>query len=70
MKTLSRIIKTELQLFFYSPVAWLLLIAFIFQAAYAFIDIFTCCYYYEHSHYAWPNLTVGVFLKYPMNPKV
>ena len=32
MKTIVKIAKTELALLFYSPIAWFLLIAFLFQA--------------------------------------
>ena len=32
MKTIFRIAQTELRLFFYSPIAWLILIIFAFQA--------------------------------------
>ena len=32
MKTIVKIAKTELALLFYSPIAWFLLVAFLFQA--------------------------------------
>ncbi|MDE6451872.1 MAG: Gldg family protein [Odoribacter sp.] len=38
MKTIFRIAETELRLFFYSPIAWLILIIFAFQAGMAFCD--------------------------------
>lgn len=38
MKTIFRIAETELRLFFYSPIAWLILIIFAFQAGIAFCD--------------------------------
>jgi|GEM_PF-2009009 len=69
MKTLFRIIRTELQLLFYSPVVWVMFVAFIIQATYAFLDIFKCCFLYEHS-FPWPNLTAGIFVEYPDNPLV
>ena len=43
MKTIFRIAQTELRLFFYSPIAWLILIIFAFQAGMAFCD--TCLLY-------------------------
>lgn len=41
MKTIFRIAQTELRLFFYSPIAWLILIIFAFQAGMAFCDTFS-----------------------------
>jgi ABC-type transport system involved in multi-copper enzyme maturation permease subunit len=41
MKTIFRIAQTELRLFFYSPIAWLILIIFAFQAVMAFCDTFS-----------------------------
>lgn len=38
MKTIFRIAETELRLFFYSPIAWMILIIFAFQAGMAFCD--------------------------------
>ncbi|HMI64125.1 MAG TPA: hypothetical protein VK518_24580, partial [Puia sp.] len=36
MKTTLKIAKTELALLFYSPIAWFLLVAFLFQSGLAF----------------------------------
>ena len=36
MKTIVKIAKTELALLFYSPIAWFLLVAFLFQAGLAY----------------------------------
>src|SRR6186713_2934993 len=36
MKTIFQIAKTELALLFYSPIAWFLLIAFLFQSGLAY----------------------------------
>ncbi len=36
MKTIFKIAKTELALLFYSPIAWFLLIAFLFQCGLAY----------------------------------
>lgn len=41
MKTICKLAKTELQILFYSPVAWLIMIVFTFQAALAFTDSFS-----------------------------
>ncbi len=38
MKTIYRIAKTEIRLFFYSPIAWLLIIIFILQSGMIFLD--------------------------------
>src|ERR1700761_7793173 len=38
MKTLFKIAKTELALLFYSPIAWFLLVAFLFQSGLAFTN--------------------------------
>ena len=38
MKTIFKIAKTELALLFYSPIAWFLLIAFVFQTGYAYTN--------------------------------
>ena len=40
MKTIYKIAKTELQTLFYSPVAWLVIVIFTFQAAMTFMSIF------------------------------
>ena len=40
MKTIFNIAKTELQVMFYSPVAWLILIIFTFQTGMTFSDSF------------------------------
>ena len=36
MKTIVKLAKTELALLFYSPIAWFLLVAFLFQAGLAY----------------------------------
>ncbi len=38
MKTIYRVAKTELRTLFYSPIAWLLLIAFFIQCGVAYLD--------------------------------
>ena len=39
MKSIIRISRTELELFFYSPIAWTVLILFTFQSSIVFIDL-------------------------------
>src|SRR6187402_3432774 len=39
MKTLFKIAKTELALLFYSPIAWFLLVAFLFQCGLAYTGV-------------------------------
>ena len=38
MKTIYKIARTELQTLFYSPVAWLILVIFTFQASMVFTN--------------------------------
>ena len=40
MKTIYKIARTELQTLFYSPVAWMIIVLFTFQAAMEFVEIF------------------------------
>lgn len=40
MKTIARIIKNELKMLFSSPIAWLILVIFAYQAGAAFCDVF------------------------------
>ncbi len=41
MRILLKIARTELSILFYSPVAWLILISFLFNVTYEFMDIFS-----------------------------
>ena len=41
MKTIYKIAWTELQTLFYSPVAWLIIVIFAFQAAMTFVGSFS-----------------------------
>mgnify|MGYP005932878887 CR=1 FL=1 len=41
MKTIYKIAKTELQILFYSPVAWLIIVIFAFQVAMTFVGSFS-----------------------------
>ena len=40
MRVINKIAKVELSQFFYSPIAWLVLIVFTAQASIAFVDIY------------------------------
>ena len=40
MKVIFKIAKSELNMLFYSPVAWLILVIFTFQSSMAFSDLF------------------------------
>ena len=40
MKIIYRIAKTELQMLFYSPIAWLLLLCFVIQTGLVFTDLY------------------------------
>ena len=41
MRMIYKIARTELQTLFYSPVAWLIIVIFTFQAAMAFSVVFS-----------------------------
>ncbi len=61
MKTIYRIAKTELFTLFYSPVAWLVLVIFAFQANLAFSDFF--CSQLKSKSLGYPlwDITNGIF---------
>jgi ABC-2 type transport system permease protein len=62
MKIIRKIALTELQALFYSPVAWLILIVFAFQAAMAFTDVFGIYVRNQEMHYGGvENLTLNMF---------
>jgi ABC-2 type transport system permease protein len=67
MKKIRKIALVELQTFFYSPVAWLILIVFAFQAAMIFTDIFGNSVRNQELKYPLSNLTLvitrGTFAK-------
>lgn len=60
MRIISRIIKSELSILFYSPIAWLILIVFAFQAGMGFCDIFGEEMKYQSLGYRPFNLTSGI----------
>ncbi|MDR1273360.1 MAG: ABC transporter permease subunit, partial [Odoribacteraceae bacterium] len=61
MKIIRKIALTELQALFYSPVAWLILIVFTFQAAMAFTDVFGMYVRNQDLNYPVGNLTLNLF---------
>jgi ABC-2 type transport system permease protein len=61
MKIIRKIALTELQALFFSPVAWLILIVFTFQAAMAFTDTFGTFVRNQEMNYGVANLTLGLF---------
>ncbi|MDR1273052.1 MAG: Gldg family protein [Odoribacteraceae bacterium] len=60
MKKIRKIALVELQTFFYSPVAWLILIVFAFQAAMIFTDIFATSVRNQELKYPLSNLTLSI----------
>ena len=57
MKKIYKIALNELQSIFYSPIAWLILIIFAFQAAMAFTGVFEFTVKSHESNYRFGNLT-------------
>ncbi|MDR1415233.1 MAG: Gldg family protein [Odoribacteraceae bacterium] len=60
MKKIRKIALVELQTFFYSPVAWLILIVFAFQAGMIFTDIFGASVRNQELKFSLSNLTVTI----------
>lgn len=67
MKTIYKIAKTELQILFYSPVAWLILVIFTFQASLIFTGNFAELV--RRNSLGWPlfSVTSVTFYGYGMN---
>ncbi|MDR1274443.1 MAG: Gldg family protein [Odoribacteraceae bacterium] len=61
MKIIRKIALTELQALFCSPVAWLILIVFTFQAAMAFTNVFEMFMRNQELNYGVNNLTLRLF---------
>jgi ABC-2 type transport system permease protein len=61
MKIIRKIALTELQALFCSPVAWLILIVFTFQAAMSFTGAFGIFVQNQEMHYGVSNLTLQMF---------
>lgn len=61
MKTIWKIAKTELQTLFYSPIAWLILIIFTFQASLVFINCLDGLVMNQALQYGNNGVTQGLF---------
>ena len=61
MKTTYKIAKTELQILFYSPVAWLILIVFAFQAAILYTDSMGNVVKMQALGWPFSGVTLGTF---------
>ena len=61
MKTIYKIARTELQTLFYSPIAWLILVIFTFQASMAFTNGLAGNVRSQELGYGLYNVTMGVF---------
>ena len=61
MKMIFKIAKTELQTLFYSPVAWLILITFTFQASILFTNVFDMSVKSQSLEYQLDNVTLFTF---------
>lgn len=64
MKTILKIAKAELSTLFYSPIAWLILIIFAFQAGLTFSDLISAQLRYQSLGYHPYNLTSRLLLGY------
>lgn len=62
MKTIYKLAKTELQTLFYSPVAWLIIIVFTFQAAMTFTDSFSTIIRSRDLGYSVNGITTWLFI--------
>lgn len=60
MKTLFRLAKTELSILFYSPIAWLILVIFTFQAGMEFSELFESQVRSQVLGYSTFNVTYGL----------
>lgn len=60
MKTIYRIAKTELNTLFYSPIAWLILIIFTFQASMCFSELFANQVRYQALGYSLYGVTFSL----------
>ncbi|TKC62409.1 ABC transporter [Pedobacter hiemivivus] len=61
MKVIYKIAKAELQVLFYSPVAWLVLVIFMFQSALLYTDIFTNLVRAQAMGRELQSATLGIF---------
>ena len=61
MKTIYKMARTELQTLFYSPIAWLILVVFTFQASLVFSNGLAGCVRNQELGYGLYNVTMNVF---------
>ena len=64
MRTLFRITKTELSTLFFSPIAWLILIIFTFQAGMTYADVYSDVIRYQALGYNLSGITSRLFSNY------
>ena len=64
MRTLFRITKTELSALFFSPIAWLILIIFTFQAGMTYADVYSDVIRYQALGYNLSGITSRLFSNY------
>ena len=60
-KMIYNIARTELQMLFYSPVAWLLLVVFTIQSTTLFTDVFEQIVTTQEMGYKVPGATYAIF---------
>ena len=61
MKTIYKMARTELQTLFYSPIAWLILVVFTFQASLVFSNGLAGCVRNQELGYGLYNVRMNVF---------
>src|SRR5690606_20195238 len=61
MSQIIRIARTELQLLFYSPIAWLILIVFTIQASLTFVEVLESFVISKSMGYSLNGVTLGLF---------
>ena len=61
MKTIYNIAKAELKILFYSPIAWLIIVIFAFQASFAFTEIYGGHVKRVTTGWQIYNVTLGIF---------
>ncbi|MDE7375161.1 MAG: ABC transporter permease, partial [Odoribacter sp.] len=61
MKTIYKIAKSELSMLFYSPIAWLILVIFIFQVGMDYADLLSKELRYKATGYSLLDVTADIF---------
>lgn len=61
MRTICKIARTELQILFYSPIAWLVLVIFAFQSGTLFVNMFSGLLANQEAGYGASNITQAIF---------